>query len=526
MNTTMNITSRGELGYRLTQSSSRLESKHYLPTKIWTADKACWPGDWEGRTILGLVSLWGATKKEPSYLEEILDILPSRLNELGYMGEIYPDAQISEQQLAGNSWLLRGLIEYTYLTKSNRLLPMIEGLVRNLYLPIADAVADYPVGEYEKDGSYSGTIIAARGRWLMSSDVGCAFISMDGISAAYELLGWEELLSLFDSMVEKFKTVDFYGTRYQTHATLSALRGIMRMYRITQKEAYLELVKSIYALYLEKGTTENHSNTTRFRIPKWTEPCGIVDSYMLAVELYRATNENEYLETAQKIYLNAISHVQLPNGGMGLENCVGHNDQELLSFLKNQKGHITEAYWCCTMRGADGLAYVSNNQCIKTDNTYSFIHLFDCCVTDGNTKISIKTDYPYDGRALVCVEGNIDISLKLFIPDCMSNVRVNGALASFIDNWLSLNADGAAEFLIEFDIPLIIKKTADGLSKLYHGLLLLGCSDEAKTLPVLSYVGNGIYSSDDGRCFEPVGRTVFKSDSVITDEAIRILFDY
>ena len=101
----------------------------------------------------------------------------------------------------------------------------------------------------------------------MSSDVGCAFISMDGISAAYEMLGWEELLSLFKSMGEKFKTVDFDGTRYQTHATLSALRGIVRMYRITQNKAYLNLAETVYALYLEKGTTENHSNTTRFKIP-------------------------------------------------------------------------------------------------------------------------------------------------------------------------------------------------------------------------------------------------------------------
>ncbi|MBO5939342.1 MAG: hypothetical protein J6Q82_07615, partial [Clostridia bacterium] len=68
-------------------------------------------------------------------------------------------------------------------------------------------------------------------------------------------------------------------------------------------------------------------------------------------------------------------------------------------------------------------------------------------------------------------------------------------------------------------------KTADGLSKLYHGLLLLGCSNETKNLPSLRYVGNGIYEAEDGRCFEPVGRTVFKDESLITDEAIRILFD-
>ncbi len=72
----MKIVSRGLLGCRLTQSYSRLECNHYKPQVIWTADTHSWPGDWEGRTVLALVSLAKATGKEPSYLEEILDILP------------------------------------------------------------------------------------------------------------------------------------------------------------------------------------------------------------------------------------------------------------------------------------------------------------------------------------------------------------------------------------------------------------------------------------------------------------------
>ena len=118
----MIIRSRSDLGYRLTQSFSRNECKFYRPEIVWTADKNNWPGDWEGRTILALVSLAKATGKEPSYLEGILDLLPQKLNANGYMGEIYPNGAISEQQLAGNSWLLRGLIEYTMWKNTNKLL--------------------------------------------------------------------------------------------------------------------------------------------------------------------------------------------------------------------------------------------------------------------------------------------------------------------------------------------------------------------------------------------------------------------
>ena len=61
----MKIISYGDLGYRLTQSYSRNESKYYKPAFIWTADKNSWSADWEGRTILALVSLAKATGKEP-----------------------------------------------------------------------------------------------------------------------------------------------------------------------------------------------------------------------------------------------------------------------------------------------------------------------------------------------------------------------------------------------------------------------------------------------------------------------------
>ena len=520
----MDIISRGELGYRLTQSYSRLESNRYLPEVIWSADKNCWYGDWEGRTILALVALAGATKKEPSYLEEILDMLPQKLNAQGYIGEIYPDAEISEQQLAGNSWLLRGLIEYTYLTGSDRCRPIIEGMVRNLYLPILDAVREYPIEEYEEEGNYSGSIIAKRGRWLLSSDIGCVFISMDGISAAYELLGWNELRVLLEGMIERYEKVAFYEARYQTHATLSALRGILRTYRLTGKAEYLELVRRVYALYLKKGTTETHANTTRFQVPTWTEPCAIVDSYMIAVELYAATGECAYLETAQEIYLNAISHAQLPNGGMGLENCVGHEGQEFLTFLKKKTGAITEAYWCCSMRGADGLSYVSRNQCKKQDGAYHLIHFFDAVMKDGATEITIKTKYPYEGRVFLSVKDDGKTVVRLFMPRCMKNIRVNGAASALEGQWLTLRAEGEAEFLVEFDIPLVVKDAAYGAKKLYHGLMLLGCPDENDLLPVLQYAGGGKYLAEDGRCFSSVGRTVFKDEASVTAERLQVLF--
>lgn len=44
-------------------------------------------------------------------------------------------------------------------------------------------------------------------------------------------------------MIDKFMSIDKVGAHCQTHATLSAARGIMRYYEKTKEPGYLEYVK-------------------------------------------------------------------------------------------------------------------------------------------------------------------------------------------------------------------------------------------------------------------------------------------
>ena len=74
-----------------------------------------WPGDWQGRTILALASLYRAEDGEREkqnilhQLDDILDSLDEHTNEDGYFGELFDENSVNEQQLSGNSWFLRGL---------------------------------------------------------------------------------------------------------------------------------------------------------------------------------------------------------------------------------------------------------------------------------------------------------------------------------------------------------------------------------------------------------------------------------
>ena len=72
----------GELKERVLMNFNRLEEEKYQPQNVYLNETLSgnWPGDTEGRTILGLVLDAQATGRTPQYLEQILDLLPEKLS--------------------------------------------------------------------------------------------------------------------------------------------------------------------------------------------------------------------------------------------------------------------------------------------------------------------------------------------------------------------------------------------------------------------------------------------------------------
>ncbi len=354
------ITMEDELLKRSMKNYDRLESDIYQPLNIFSDNHPTisldWPGDFEGRTILALVLQAQATHREPVYLEEIMRQVPLRFNEKGYFGAIQGDT-INEQQLSGHGWLLRGLCEYYIWKKDEKVKKYILDIIQNLALPTLGHHKDYPILPEERNanvGEMSGTTQNVINNWLLSSDIGCDFIFLDGVVQAYSLFPTPELKSLIDEMTARFLQVDLVGIKAQTHSTLTGLRALMRYDEITGDQHLLNEVIKRYRIYREQGITENYENFNWFCRPEWTEPCAIIDSYILAVQLWQKTGDPAYLEDAHHIYYNAICHTQRDNGGFGCDNCTGPVDLQL-------KVKAYEAYWCCTMRGGEGLARAIQN---------------------------------------------------------------------------------------------------------------------------------------------------------------------
>ena len=294
----------GDLLRRIRLNRKRLSAKMYRYPDIFNKKySASWPGDWEGRCILSLTSLYfalsGYDKDQESILnqlDEIISHLKEYINEDGYFGNIVNDEYLDEQQVSGNSWYLRGLIEYYQISRSDEILSLIKSVVNKFIYKIAKFYEHYPISTREIGGVGGHIEGVIRDGWLTSSDVGCAFIMLDAMSEAYYLLRDDKLKEILIKVIDKFINLDFINLKCQTHATLSCARGVLTFYEATKEEKYLNYAIDIFKKYINYGMTLDYSNINWFnRKDTWTEPCCIVDSFILTSKFYQITKDDKYL---------------------------------------------------------------------------------------------------------------------------------------------------------------------------------------------------------------------------------------
>lgn len=510
------LTVQGELAMRANLNFARLESEKYWPETIFEMDQHAWPADWEGRTMLALTMHAQTTKREPAFLDSILNELPGRLNEKGYIGPVYDDGVTHEQAMAGHSWMIRALVEYFNWKKesdpaqADKAMTILKSIVNGLYIPQTENYSDYPVVEPER---YEDP------RWILShkqsktkshagtSDCGCAFIPLDGATAAYELLKDEALKPLIENMIASYETLPREELHVQTHATLSGIRGILRYYRITGEQKYFDLAAQTFDLYKTKAWTDHYANYNWFGLPRWTEPCAVIDSFLISQELWEITGEEGYLKDAHHILYNAIAHAQRINGTFGTDQCVGAKIKQRKEVSDGSpweesddailfaRALTYEVFWCCNMRGGDGLSRAAQYAFYTDGNTITVPYFHTCKaeleLDGGNLTLSEKANYPASGQVTFqCLENSAgSVTLKLFAPDAWSSgaasqVLVNGSPTQtsyengFVCATLELKAGDTVTFDSEMKFCTFDNHECENNSKDHfsfrHGPMMLG----------------------------------------------------
>ena len=489
----------GLLKERALKNFDRLESGRYLPDSMYVVPNAEyhqteWPGDVPGRLVLALTLLQQATHRTPVHLQRIINDIPKNLNKKGYFGHDYKN-MISEQQLSGHGWALRGLCEYYSATKDQQALQLIKTMVDSLVLPTKGQHALYPIDPAQRQGK--GGVIGEQqktiGRWILSSDIGCDFIFLDGVVHAYQILKTDELKQVVDEMVNRYLQVDLVKIKAQTHASLTAMRAILRYYELCKRKELLDAVVKRFQIYKKYGMSDNYENYNWFCRPTWTEPCAVIDSYIIAVNLWRLTGNTDYLADAQKIYYNGISAEQRSNGGFGCNTCTGNHDavDGKISdpFFKVM---IPEAHWCCTMRGGEGLSRAVEYSYFTQDKNI-FIpdyHTSKATLRFGDKAITLKqtTSYPFgDTVKLNVINTNLDFTpqINFFVPEWMASpqVFINGIKTNFTkeNQFLTLKNPLKTGDVIELTYKMEVKtkpvrkqQTTANYYEYWFGPLMLG----------------------------------------------------
>lgn len=486
----------GELKTRISKNFSRLEEEKYQPMNLFLTDKQSgnWPGDTEGRTILGLVMDAQSGHCSPKYLEEIINRIPQKLNAKGYMGVIYPAGIMDEQQLSGNGWMIRGLVEYYKWKKDKKVLEIIKSISNNLFVSGKGCYKLYPIDPKNRThdvGEAMGTVDKQLDNWILSTDIGCVFIGMDGAIHAYQIIPSKELKEVIDEMVNRFLEVDLKSIKAQTHATLTAMRGLLTYAEITGNKQLIKEVVKRWELYRAYGMTEYYANYNWFtRYNANTEPCAIVDSYMVASKLWTLTQDAQYLPELDLIYYNALCHGQRENGGFGCDITPG-------SSINDIAVTIPEAHWCCTMRGAEGLSTVAESSYYTQKDTAYLVHYIASTATlhfNKKSFITFKqtTDYPFsDGVTLVLTKvqkaSRVVLKLnaltqwtkdmKVFVNGKEQKLMVKKGFVELQNNWKQND-----EIKLVYDSKIQIQKTinkerfSNNDRKVLYGPLLLAYS--------------------------------------------------
>lgn len=529
---------RGEFAYRILKNYTRLQEEEYRPEYIFkqTAEGYSWPGDWEGRTLLALVLLKRVTGTEPAYLEELLQGLYILLQPKGYLGTCHIEkGQIDEQQLSGHNWLLRGLLECLSCDARPMIEEMIIHMVESLYLPTIGFYYQYPL-DGKRD--YSGEAVGKLqedfvNNWLLSTDIGCAYMSLDALSQYYQIYHDERVLPLLEEMAETFMEIDFVGESLQTHATLSAARGIIRLYQETGNREYLDFASRFFDLYCDAGMTENYGNFNWFKRPAWTETCAIVDSFMLAVELYKQLENARYLELANKILYNALGYAQRRNGGFGCDKCAVADGEHELLYLQPE---YYEASWCCSMRGAEGLSYAAENVFFQKKNYGIFTNYICGEYTLDNMKFTIDSGFPYQGNITVkfeqCPE---NYKIKCFIPEHtdIGKIRVyideNPCVVQIEDGMLVIHVHRQCTLTMSIPLHIYNSNTVHASKKqsIWYGILQLGCDIEDR----IALEDMDKYKCREGRAFTyqdhvlfPINQSIYKNREDMLQRKVKILF--
>jgi len=416
-----------------------LSDVHFAFTRRFTE----YSGDVSGRMVGALHAAGKALDRKPSMLDILLKDLPALQKADGHFGaEQDLDRVVNQERdmpiLWGNSRMLLGLAEIARDTKD----PVVLDMARKIGDYIAKCRKYY--GHKENFDKVGGV--------FASGFTTCYPAFIDGLAALAEVTGDAKYLDEARFIAE-LSLLDQEFDKHHSHGRLTAYRGMLDINAlqpapdlVTAAEAGWRKIHEEYEL--PTGGIQELLDDKYDR----DEGCSEGDWFRVSVLLWKTTGNPAYLDATEHLLRNHLMATQFYNGGFG------HHLLRVLhdggnTYLGAGFGNVgSEAYWCCSMHGAQALADATRYAFAMVDGALHVTWLAESRATfaDG---IAITAEHK-EGNAsrwmLTVTEAAAPVALKLRVPGWAKEIFVDGTVMQATDGWVALQAETGHAYEITF----------------------------------------------------------------------------
>jgi DUF1680 family protein len=215
------------------------------------------------------------------------------------------------------------------------------------------------------------------------------------------------------------------GKAYQV---LWNLTNLAKLYELTGKAEYLKAVENAWANVRDFhltiaggpwGGVGKHLECFN-RKGYWTpygfvETCSTMQWIELNKQMLHLTGDSKYAQEIERSAYNALLGARYTNGV----------DWSYHSFT-NGSWHVAHFNDCCPSSGVMALEELVGEIFSKRENGIAVNLITDASAKVGKSQISVKTNYPFDGKVEIKVTSKEKLPIFIRIPDWATNATIDG----------------------------------------------------------------------------------------------------
>ena len=240
--------------------------------------------------------------------------------------------------------------------------------------------------------------------------------------------------------IAKLSLLDDAFAKHHSHGRLTTYRGMLELDHLAGTRDFVEKVRGYCAKIAAELELPTGGVTELFdRDYRLDEGCTEADWLWVNLLLWRATGEAAFLDAADHTLRNHILAAQFPNGGFGHRTLRDMKDGGKTWYGGGFEPVGTEAYWCCSMHGAQALAEAGRYGVVTQGDKIIVSWLAEVAadVRIGDRTVHVVTERTGPCTWQVRVESSKpgDVTFRLRVPGWAKTIDVDDKPSTGKDGW-------------------------------------------------------------------------------------------